>query len=99
MVTLWLRCTIFPGQFSDEYTVKAIDANGREFCLLCPQDYIEFNDEPSWEKSVAGLMEVHRVDKKKDFVAIRLPRHIIGNGQYATVKEEQLVNKRASQRA
>ena len=42
----WLRCTLFPGQFSSELVAVVQSVHGREFSLFAPKADLDYNDAP-----------------------------------------------------
>ena len=95
----WLRCTILPGQFSDEYVVEGQSANGEGFSLFCPQEFLEFESEPTWEMPVDGWVQVKVLQTKRDVLLICLPRHTLENGLFATVKKDAVERRPVREKA
>ena len=87
----WLDCTISPGQFTGEFAIRGKMFDGTEFSLFAPKEYLEFEEEPSKDKSVNGRMRVIIGPREDDLIMINLPRPTFENGQGITVKAEQIM--------
>jgi hypothetical protein len=88
----WLSCEITQGQFTGEYAVRAQMFDNTEFSLFVPKDCLKFNEEPTLDKSVNGMISVLVADQKDDLVLVNLPRPTFENGRSITVKQSQLVH-------
>lgn len=88
----WLDCTISPGQFTGEFAIRGKMFDGTEFSLFSPKEYLEFEGEPSKDKSVNGRIRVRVIigQQEDDLIMINLPRPTFENGQVITVKAEQI---------
>jgi hypothetical protein len=85
----WLRCSVSPGQFPDEYAIGGEKFDGRPFSLFAPLDTVQL---PVGVTSGEGLIRVTVSDRKGDLVLVRLPGQTFENGYFITVKADQLVN-------
>ena len=95
----WLRCTISEGQFSDEYAVSGRTADGTGFSLFAPEEAVDFEESPVGSRSVEGWLRVDVWEQKGELCLVRLPRQALENGQYLTVKRDQLQARRQPQGA
>ena len=91
----WLRCKILPGQFSGEHGVQGEDANGEGFSLFCPEEFLEYDGEPTFDRPVEGWIQVNVVQRTKDLLLLYLPRRTFGNGPYVTVKKDAVERRPA----
>ena len=85
-----LRCTLYPGQFSTEYTVVVEAFDGRQFSLFASCDDVEAEGEPTEDHPVDGWLSVWVVNQQGGNVLVRLPQGTIENGQHLSVRQEQL---------
>lgn len=86
----WLRCTLFPGQFSSELVVVVRSFNGREFSLFAQKIDLEYDDPPTENAPVEGWVRVNVVERDKNLCLVKLPQTTLENGQYITVSAGQL---------
>lgn len=85
MKSLWIRCKVYPGQFSNEYAVKATQSGGGEFSLFAPLRSVQTDETPTRDSPVDGWLEVTLYDRKDNTVVVRLPRESFESGRYVTV--------------
>jgi hypothetical protein len=85
----WLRCSLSPGQFSNELVAVVCSAQGREFSLFVPKSDLDYNEAPTGNRSVEGWVRVKVVESEDNLFVIRLPRVTLENGQYLTVNAGQ----------
>lgn len=95
----WLRCKVLPGQFSNEFVVKGQSANGEGFSLFCPEEFVEFEGEPSFAHPAAGWIQVQVVETAKGVRLVCLPRDAFGGGPYVTVKADEVERRPVRQKA
>lgn len=86
----WLRCTLFPGQFSSELAAVVRSAHGREFSLFAPRSELDYSDVPTENRPVEGWLHVRVVASEKNRYVVRLPQTTLENGQYITVSAGSL---------
>src|SRR5947209_10314724 len=86
----WLRCRVYPGQFSIEYAVSISQADGREVSLFVPREFVECPRPPSFDQPVSGWIQVQVMQKQDQRALVFLPRSTLENGQYITVPCDQL---------
>jgi len=86
----WLNCSIYPGQFSDEYAVQGKLFDGRDFSLFATRGDLEFEGDPTWDQPVQGLIRIRTLDQKDDLLLVALPQTTLENGRTITVKSEQV---------
>jgi hypothetical protein len=53
-----IRCKLFPGQFSGEYAVEGVQANGERFSLFVPEKFVEPDEPPTRDRTVDGWLKV-----------------------------------------
>lgn len=88
----WLKCTIFPGQFTGEYAVQGELFDNTGFSLFAEQEDLEFSDEPTFESPVKGWIRIEPGLQKNDLLLVTLPKPTFENGQTITVKMSQVRN-------
>jgi len=86
----WLECEISPGQFTGEFAVRGKMFDDTEFSLFAPEADLQFDEEPSENKSVNARIRVFTTDQKDDLLLITLPRPTFENGRSVTVKSNQV---------
>jgi hypothetical protein len=86
----WLRCSVYPGQFSVEYAVTVRQSDGMDVSLFVPQGLVEVEGIPASNQPLSGLIRVDLVEKQGELVLVHLPRQTLENGQYITVQANQL---------
>lgn len=86
----WLECTITPGQFSGEYAIQGEMFDESDFSLFAPRNDLVFNEEPTRDKPVKGLIRVVQGATKGDLLLVSLPRPTFENGRTITVRKSQL---------
>ena len=52
-----IRCQVFPGQFSSEFAVTGVQANGTNF-LCCTAKVVETDESPTRDRAVDGWLKV-----------------------------------------
>jgi len=80
-----IRAKVFPGQFSNEYAVKAKQANGEWFSLFAPLAAVEVDEPVTRERAVDGWLKVTVWEHKGDKVIVKLPRESFESGRFVTV--------------
>ena len=88
----WLRCTIFPGQFSSEYAIQGRLFDNTGFSLFAEKEDLdlEFGGEPTFDKPVEGWIRIEIGPQKDDLLLVTLPHPSFENGQVITVKANQI---------
>jgi hypothetical protein len=86
----WLRCTVYPGQFSVEFAVVIRQFDGRDVSLFAPRELVQCAQQPEEDQGVPGWLQVRLVEQEGDLVLVHLPRSTLENGQYITVKADQV---------
>jgi len=84
-----IRCKVFPGQFSNEYAVKATQIGGESFSLFAPISAVETEETPTRDKAVDGWLTVTIWELKGDKAIIRLPRESFESGRFVTMSVTQ----------
>ena len=86
----WLRCQVYPGQFSVEYAVVVRQSDDREVSLFAPQEFVDCEQTPTFDRPVLGWIKVVLVEQAGELALLQLPRSTLENGQYITVRKDQL---------
>ncbi len=86
----WLDCTISPGQFTGEYAVRGNLFDGTEFSMFAEKDDVKFEEEPTWDKHIEGLIRIVPGQQKDNLVLVTLPKPSFENGQIITIKTDQV---------
>ena len=90
-----LRCTLYPGQFSNELAAVVQSHWGTRYSLFVPDFFVTSLESPTYDRPVDGWMTVELLKQEGDLYLIRLPQSTLENGQYLFVKADQL--QRASE--
>jgi hypothetical protein len=94
----WLRCTLTPGQFDDEFAVSGHLADGTGFSLFAPKEYINYDQNPSFDHPVSGAIRVELMTRQGGSALVLLPRQALENGRAVTVKAAQLSSRDEKER-
>jgi len=86
----WLKCMIFPGQFTGEYAVQGKLFDGTGFSLFAEKEDLEFTREPTFDKAVEGWIRIELGPQKDDLLLVTLPQPSFENGQTITVRTKQV---------
>jgi len=86
----WLKCTIFPGQFTGEYAVQGELFDGTGFSLFAEKEDLDFAREPTFDKAVEGWIRIELGPQKDDLLLVTLPQPSLENGQTITVRTGQV---------
>jgi len=86
----WLRCTLYPGQFGSELAVVVKSYKGQVFSLFASKEDLEYDEPPTNNCPVDGLVKVQLVKRQGNLLLVYLPQCTIENGQYLTVAENQI---------
>jgi hypothetical protein len=86
----WLRCEASPGQFPGELAITGNTSSGAVFSLFMPESRVKCSKPPVEGQSVEAWLRVDVLDKREGFFVVQLPRQTMENGQFVTVKEDQL---------
>ena len=86
----FLRCQLSPGMFSVEAAVRGTAADGTEFSLFVPRDFIECDQPISDSSSIDGWLRVKILDQADDLTLVRLPGQAFENGETVTVKDSEV---------
>ena len=84
-----IRCKVFPGQFSNEYAVKAEQIGGESFSLFAPIQAVETDETPTRDKAVDGWLKVTIWEQTGDKVIVKLPRESFESGRFVTMSVTQ----------
>lgn len=80
-----IRCKVFPGQFSGEYAVEGVQANGEKFSLFAPEKFVEAEESPTRDRAVEGWLKVSIWQQAGERFIVRLPRESFESGRFVTV--------------
>jgi len=83
---VWLSCSISPGLFTGEYSVRGYLFDNSEFSMFAQVEDLDFEGEPTPENPVEGWIKIVKMDAKDDLLLVNLPRPTLENGQAITVK-------------
>jgi hypothetical protein len=82
----YIRCGIYPGQFSSEYAVSSKDSRKRVFSLFAPTDCVLLDGEqPTRDRTVDGWLIVEVLESDCERALVRLPRESFELGRFVTV--------------
>src|SRR5262249_53186667 len=84
-----IRCKVFPGQFSGEYAVGAVQANGERFSLFAPAKAVEPDEPPTRDRAVDGWLKVVVCEQAAGRAVVKLPRESFESGRFVTVDVSQ----------
>lgn len=84
-----IRCKVFPGQFSSEYSVEGVQASGDPFSLFVPSEKVEVDEAPTRERPVDGWLKVGIWDLTGNRAVVKLPRESFESGRFVTVGMNQ----------
>ena len=85
-----IPCEVGVGQFGSEFAISGKSADGSAFSLFAPEDYVDWDEAPTETRTVGGWLRVLVVEKQGNRVLVRLPRQAMENGEFITVREDQL---------
>src|SRR5262249_50089029 len=87
----WVKCALFPGQFSDEVGAEGRQVDGTIFSLFAPQGSVDSEGQTLQPgKPVTGWLRVIQFDQKDDCMLVRLPSETLQSGYFVTVKSSDL---------
>ncbi len=81
-----IRCKVFPGQFSNEYAIEGVQADGDHFSLFAPVTAVEPDESPTRDRQVDGWLRVILWEKTRDLVIVQLSRESFESGRFVTVR-------------
>jgi hypothetical protein len=73
-----------------EYAVIVRQWDNKDVSLFVPQDYVDCDQTPTFDRPVPGWMKVALIKKEGELALLHLPRSTLENGQYITVRADQL---------
>ena len=85
-----LRCRISRGMFSREVAVRGVTADGTEFSLFVPEDFVEIDESVARTEAVDGWLRVDVLAREGGRMLVRLPGQTFENGQSVTVRDSQI---------
>jgi hypothetical protein len=86
----WLKCYVSPGQFSEEFAVRASDYQGRQFSLFVNREFIAIDHEPTAAMEQRGQLKIRILEMKDALALVRLPSRTFENGSTVTVRQAEL---------
>lgn len=84
-----IRCKVYPGQFSSEYSIEGDQSAGRSFSLFAPVHKVEVDEPPTRDHPVDGWLKVRLWDLMGSNAVVQLPRESFESGLYVTVNVGQ----------
>lgn len=96
---LLLNCKVGLGQFSQEFAVEFEAFDGQLISLFVPQEVVQVIHQPTEGELVDGQICVELQSKTDGLRLVRLPRPTLENGQFVTVRSDQLMRSKISQQA
>jgi len=85
----FIRCKVYPGQFSNEYAVSGVQADGSRFSLFAPETFVEPDERVTRDRSVDGWLKVGIWEQQGDRAVVKLPRESLEVGRYVTIRADQ----------
>jgi hypothetical protein len=89
VVKNFIRCKVYPGQFSDEFAVSGQQADGERFSLFVPAQYVAPEQSPTRDAAVDGWLQVSLWEQSGGGVVVKLPRESFESGRFVTVGLDQ----------
>ena len=93
-----LQCQISQGLFSREVAVRGEAADGTEFSMFVPNDFVEYDTSAVDSGPVAGLIDVEVLAREGALLLVRLPSQTFDNGPTITVRDSQIEHRVCHQR-
>ncbi len=88
-----IRCKVFPGQFSGEYAIEGVQANGEKFSLFAPAKAVEPEETPTRDRAVEGWLKVVVWEHSGNRAIVKLPRESFEAGRFVTVNVVDFKNR------
>jgi hypothetical protein len=85
----FIRCKVFPGQFSSEFAVHSTQSNGEMFSLFVPTSCVAPDEPPTRDHYVDGWLQVSLWELNGNQAVVRLPRESFESGRFVTVDLSQ----------
>jgi hypothetical protein len=85
-----LRCQVYPGQFSSEFTVVVEEFQGRRYSLFASRDEVRVGQDPTQDAPAEGWLRVQVIGDEGNNVLVQLPHSTIENGPYLAVRRDQI---------
>jgi hypothetical protein len=82
---LWLKCSIVPGFWTNEYAVAGRTSDGTSFSLFVPGEFVTTT--PSTHE---GLVRVQLLESKGDVSLVSLPGNPLESASTVNVNRNQL---------
>ncbi len=86
----FLNCQISPGLFDGEVAVRGATADGREFSLFVPDDFVECEGSVADGGHADGWLRVQVLATQGPLTLVRLPGQAFERGQTITVRDSQI---------
>jgi hypothetical protein len=86
----WLRCDIYPGQFSSEFAVVVTPFSGRQLSLFSGKNDLRHDKMPTRDHPVSGWISVEITECEDELCLVRLPQTTLENGPFITVRKSDL---------
>ncbi len=84
------RCKVGHGMFSGEIAVRGAAADGEEFSLFVPKEFVRYGQPLEDSTNVDGLLRVKVLAEEAGRYLIQLPGEAFENGRTVTVGAGQL---------
>jgi hypothetical protein len=88
-----MSCKALPGQFPGELAITGNTATDKLFSLFVQNKSVSTKNHPTEGQSVDVWLRVEVIKQEGNVCVVRLPRQTLENGQFVTVKAEQLVEQ------
>ena len=85
----YLRCKVYPGQFSGEFAVSGEQCSGERYSLFVPIRFVKTDREPTRDSTVEGWILVDLWDLSGNSAVVKLPRESFESGRFITVGIDQ----------
>jgi hypothetical protein len=85
-----LRCYVSRGMFSGEVAIRGEAADGTEFSLFVPDNFIEADLSATADEAVDGSLRVEVLAREGALILVRLPGQTFENGQTVTVRDSEV---------
>jgi hypothetical protein len=89
-VSTLLKCKVTPGLFSGEVAVRGETADGAEFSLFVPDDFVEHDVPAACGEPIDGWICIDVLAREGALLLVRLPGQTFENGQTITVRDSQI---------
>jgi hypothetical protein len=85
-----LRCQVSRGLFSGEVAIRGKCADGTDFSLFVPDEYVDCKSQDIGDRMVDGWVVVDVLQTKGPLLLLRLPGESFENGRTILVEDSQI---------